>query len=227
MITSKCSFKKSTIIPKKSLFTTDIASNNTTPFFNLKNVVRITVIDSLGTVVETKMIPLSDSKTQATDYAYNIKKEYPPNYKVIVEPTTNTVSTDYTLKSSTVQPSPQLNDDTCTTHTRECPETMMSLNNKCKVIMQADGNLVLSNHQNKSLWKSGIKKQGKAPFKYALQGNGNLVVYDSVGTSTWESGTAGKGIAPFKSVIQDDCNFVLYSANGPSWASNTIGRQDE
>lgn len=66
------------------------------------------------------------------------------------------------------------------------------VNDDTKLVMQADGNLVLMDSNNKSLWATNTGKKGKAPYSVIMQDDGNLVLYSSEGKKLWESGTAGK-----------------------------------
>ena len=96
--------------------------------------------------------------------------------------------------------------DVCTSSDTECPPEMKGAS--CVVRMQADGNLVVYDANEKSTWSSGTNGKGTAPFKFVMQPDGNLVVYDS-SKALWASGTNGRGVGPYTAKIKDDCNFVV------------------
>jgi len=58
--------------------------------------------------------------------------------------------------------------------------------------MQDDGNLVLYDSLNKTLWATNTTGQGTVPFKLTIQDDGNLVLKDSTNKLLWASDTAGK-----------------------------------
>jgi hypothetical protein len=57
--------------------------------------------------------------------------------------------------------------------------------------MQNDGNLILYNSSNSSVWTSGTAGQGTAPYTLTMQTDGNLVILDSTNTVKWATGTSG------------------------------------
>lgn len=96
-----------------------------------------------------------------------------------------------------------------------------SNNNRYKLVVQGDGNLVIYEGAI-PVWATGTDGKGVPPFKLAMQGDGNLVMYDGNGKPTWASNTNGKGRGPFRLTMQDDRNLVIYDSQGKStWALNT------
>lgn len=97
-------------------------------------------------------------------------------------------------------------------------------NNTTKLIMQADGNLVLYRNDNSvALWSTST--WGKPVTHAIMQSDGNFVLYDNSGKAYWATGTwtdPGSHIT-----LQDDGNLVLYGPNGGAlWASNTVENWD-
>ena len=89
-----------------------------------------------------------------------------------------------------------------------------------RFVLQQDGNLILFQEgAANSVWHSGTRGKGEAPFEHLLQGDGNLVVYDKNGVATWASGSRGN-----KCVlrVQVDGSVVIYGDDGhPKWSTNT------
>lgn len=87
-----------------------------------------------------------------------------------------------------------------------------------RLVMQADGNLVLYRAGGQPRWATGT--DGKAVSQAVMQGDGNFVMYGPGGTYIWDTGTHGHPGA--RLVIQDDGNVVIYGTDGsPLWATNT------
>lgn len=112
---------------------------------------------------------------------------------------------------------------------------LASPNGRAMLVMQSDGNLVLSTPEGKILWAS--KTNGKDGAAARIQADGNFVVVNSHGQPIWASMTnrggnpqqAWGGNMPYL-VVQDDGNMVLYSGNTPLWDTKSNGfvnRQDE
>jgi len=100
----------------------------------------------------------------------------------------------------------------CDVCTETCREELTSFNNKYRLIMQTDGNLVL--YENNTLvWKTDTYGTDTAPYKLVMQGDGNLVIYGNT-KAVWSTGTSGKGTGPYKLVMQGDGNLVIYDKNG-------------
>lgn len=97
-------------------------------------------------------------------------------------------------------------------------ESLLSNNEKYKLILQGDGNLVLYNEQWKALWASWTV--GKGGIYLVMQDDGNLVLYDKNWIAIWNSRTSGKNISSLN--MQDDGNLVIYNRVGYTWASWTV-----
>ncbi|MEK8143962.1 hypothetical protein NKH18_24655 [Streptomyces sp. M10(2022)] len=83
--------------------------------------------------------------------------------------------------------------------------------------MQADGNLVLYDRQEKRvMWAAGTSgKDNMAAF----QDDGNLVIRTAAGRAIWASNPAGFTNATL--VIQPDGNVVIRAGGKQVWATNT------
>ncbi|WP_437087333.1 FG-GAP-like repeat-containing protein [Streptomyces sp. enrichment culture] len=92
-----------------------------------------------------------------------------------------------------------------------------------KLVMQADGNLVLFTKDKKPVWATGT---GGNPGAVArMQSDGNFVVYKADGTTpVWSTKTN----TPYSyAVLHPRGVLVLYNASGQSlWTSNSQGRPD-
>lgn len=97
-------------------------------------------------------------------------------------------------------------------------ESILSNNEKYRLILQGDGNLVLYNEQWKALWASWTV--GKGGIYLIMQADGNLVLYDKNWVAVWNTRTSGKNISSLN--MQDDGNIVIYNAKGYTWASWTV-----
>jgi hypothetical protein len=100
----------------------------------------------------------------------------------------------------------------CDTCRETCREKLTSTNNKYRLIMQSDGNLILYEN-NTIVWKTGTNGTDTAPYKLVMQGDGNLVIYGKT-KAVWSTGTSGRGTAPYTLVMQGDGNLVIYDKNG-------------
>ena len=59
--------------------------------------------------------------------------------------------------------------------------------------MQADGNLVHRDSDNRTIWSTKTNgKSNASPFSLKMQDDGNLVVYDNNNKAIWNTGTFGK-----------------------------------
>ena len=99
-----------------------------------------------------------------------------------------------------------------------------SQNNRFRLIMQDDGNLVLYKiPENRPIWASNTNGQGGV--RAVMQYDGNFVVYTANNVPRWASRTEGRGANYL--VLQDDGNLVIYSIgyNLVHWASNTNGKK--
>lgn len=118
-----------------------------------------------------------------------------------------------------------VNQNTCTGN---CPSTITSNNNNCRVVTQSDGNLVIYNSVNQAVWASKSDGKGTPPYKTVMQSDGNYVLYDANDTEIWMSRSNGKGTPPYKLIMQDDCNLVVYDSNNKAtWATGTNVSSDE
>eukprot|EP01083_Nonionella_stella_P036360 99214_1 len=104
-------------------------------------------------------------------------------------------------------------------------QEMMSPNGFYRLKMQGDGNLVLYDGSNSSIWASGTYGQQNCHFR--MQSDGNMVVYANHIYPVWSSNTCGafegmnRTTPRARLVIQNDGNLVLYKAKSV-WASNTM-----
>jgi exopolysaccharide biosynthesis protein len=94
----------------------------------------------------------------------------------------------------------------------------VSTNNRYKLTMQADGNLVLYRTvDNTAVWNASTFGAGNYAY---MQTDGNLVVYNSAGTYIWTTWT-GQNPGAFLD-LQDDGNLVVYSPTGTAlWNTQT------
>lgn len=98
------------------------------------------------------------------------------------------------------------------------PSELVSTNGRYRLVLQADGNLVLYRKSDgKSLWASGTN--GTAVRQAIMQSDGNFVIYGFNG-ALWASHTHGRSGCFL--VVQDDGNIVIYQPSTPQWATNTI-----
>jgi hypothetical protein len=111
------------------------------------------------------------------------------------------------------------NQDSCSGN---CPSTLTSNNDICRVVSQSDGNLVIYNAVNQAVWTSKTDGKGTPPYKTVMQSDGNYVLYDANNKEIWMSQSNGKGTPPYKLIMQDDCNLVIYdNNNNVTWATGT------
>ncbi len=97
---------------------------------------------------------------------------------------------------------------------------MTSVDNKYKLILQADDNLVLLNSASgKQLWSTNTG--GTDATHATMQDDGNFSVF-SHQKAVWSSGTTGKPGSVL--VLQNDGNLVITSQNKTIWSSNTAGK---
>lgn len=89
-----------------------------------------------------------------------------------------------------------------------------------RLVMQADGNLVLYNGAGKALWASHTG--GHAGAYARLQKNGNLVVYTAAGKALWATNTSKHPGAHL--TLQTDANLVLYLNGTALWSTATNGK---
>lgn len=88
-------------------------------------------------------------------------------------------------------------------------QSVRSNNGQHRLIMQADGNLVLY-HINWPVFATGTN--GTGATKAVFQSDGNLVVYNPAMQAKWNSRTAGNPGS--RIVVQEAGNLVIYNASG-------------
>ena len=57
--------------------------------------------------------------------------------------------------------------------------------NPYSLLLQKDGNLIISNNKEERIWQSNTSLQGKSPYQLIMQDDGNLVIYDALGSPIW------------------------------------------
>lgn len=96
---------------------------------------------------------------------------------------------------------------------------LVSKNGRFQLVIQDDGNLVVSRRQDgRPIWDASAA--GSTANQLLLQGNGNLILQRGDGTVAWSTNTAGKqGV---KLICQVDGNLVLYTQGDVAvWASGS------
>lgn len=88
-------------------------------------------------------------------------------------------------------------------------------NNQYYLTFQNDGNLVIYNRTNSSIWSS--KTSGKG-VKAVFQDDGNLVVYGQRDVVVYSTNTGNRRAD--RLTMQDDGNLVIYVRSNPIWSSN-------
>lgn len=122
------------------------------------------------------------------------------------------------LSVQTVQRPPQI---LTPNQSLEKNNSLASSDERYKLVLQGDGNLVLYS-PNRVLWASWTV--GKGAERLIMQSDGNLVLYRADWTPVWHSNTGGKGLSNL--LLQSDGNLVTYPQTGsPSWHTNTGGQQ--
>jgi hypothetical protein len=98
-------------------------------------------------------------------------------------------------------------------------EFIESSNGAFRLVMQADGNLVLyAGAGTVAMWSSGT--MGKGAMACLMQTDGNLVLYNAACMPVWATGTNGNPNAGLE--MQNDGNLVLYRADrGVLFSSGT------
>ena len=95
---------------------------------------------------------------------------------------------------------------------------LASSNGEYRLVMRADGNLVLY-WAGRPMWASNTAKHPGAVL--AMQADGNLVVYQG-NRPIWSSGTGRGGNALYYLSLPDNGNVTIYSpARKPVWVTNT------
>ena len=88
---------------------------------------------------------------------------------------------------------------------------------KTKLVMQRDGNLVITDKQDRPLWAATTSGTGNTA---RFQDDGNLVVHNSAGKPVWATQTSGHPGAVL--VLQADGNVVIKSGEAVLWAAKTV-----
>ena len=110
-----------------------------------------------------------------------------------------------------------------------------------RLIMQADGNVVIYDATGRPVWFTGTNDPGST---LRIQDDGNLVVYRATGTPAWASFVNGRIAAPdvftlesgqtlaagqqltagpSRAILQADGNFVVYTGGTAKWSTATSG----
>ncbi|MCK0092637.1 LysM peptidoglycan-binding domain-containing protein [Rhodococcus sp. F64268] len=96
-------------------------------------------------------------------------------------------------------------------------QELKSDNGKYTLVLQQDGNLVLS-EDGKAVWAAGT--DGSGTVRATVQEDGNFVLYKDDNSPVWASETSGN--SGVRLTVQDDRNVVLYAGDKPVWASNSV-----
>lgn len=96
-------------------------------------------------------------------------------------------------------------------------QELKSDNGKYTLVLQRDGNLVLS-EGGKAVWATGT--DGSGAVRANVQEDGNFVLYKDDNSPVWASETSGN--SGVRLTVQDDRNVVLYAGDKPVWASNSV-----
>jgi hypothetical protein len=92
-------------------------------------------------------------------------------------------------------------------------QNIKSNNLMYRLVMQEDGNLVLSDDKNATVWSTNTS--GKPVTKCVFQGDGNLVLYNDSNQAQWASNTYDY---PGARLILDDEGFLtIYHKGRPIW----------
>ncbi|MCX4905851.1 protein kinase [Streptomyces sp. NBC_00878] len=88
---------------------------------------------------------------------------------------------------------------------------------KTKLVMQRDGNLVITDKKDRPLWAARTFGTGNTA---RFQRDGNLVVHNSAGKPLWATQTSGNPGAVL--VLQADGNVVIKSGDTVLWNAGTV-----
>ena len=96
-------------------------------------------------------------------------------------------------------------------------EWLANVNKRYILIMQEDGNLVLSHiNLNRVLWQSNTAGKGD---RLRMESDGNLVIYDKNNQTVWQTNTSGKG--EYLQLLKD-ANLVVFDSNRLEvWSTGT------
>jgi hypothetical protein len=108
---------------------------------------------------------------------------------------------------------------------------MEAIHHSHRLVMQADGNLVLyrilATGGLTATWSTGTTG---ANNRVVMQSDGNLVVYNASNQALWQSHTfVAKTVWDVAFAVQDDGNLAIYKSTGDAawtalWQSGTAGR---
>lgn len=102
-------------------------------------------------------------------------------------------------------------------------QSLVSDNQRYRLVLERDGNLVLYDEGLRPLWSAGTR--GKAVQRCVMQRDGNLVLYLHNDKPAWSSNTARKPGSFL--VLQNDGNLVIYQPRAV-WSTGTHrGERDE
>lgn len=97
---------------------------------------------------------------------------------------------------------------------------LSSSDGRFKLILQADGNLVLYvNATGRAVWASNTV--GTGGTRLYMQDDGNLVILNQFSQPIWATNTAG--YPDSRLIVQNDRNVVIYTpTNQAIWSTNTV-----
>lgn len=64
-----------------------------------------------------------------------------------------------------------------------------------RLMMQADGNLVVYDSGNTPVWNASSNNRGNTPFRLTVQNDGNVAIYESGGSAIWATNTYTPGVS--------------------------------
>eukprot|EP00742_Colponemidia_sp_Colp-10_P002639 GILJ01002821.1.p1 GENE.GILJ01002821.1~~GILJ01002821.1.p1 ORF type:complete len:584 (+),score=75.13 GILJ01002821.1:43-1752(+) len=99
-------------------------------------------------------------------------------------------------------------------------QQLISANQAFVLTMQEDGNLVLTEQQNRIRWATHTANVGNAPHIFGMQGDGNIAIYDNTTLPVWTSNrTSLRG--DYELVLQDDGLLCIrdVSSRLPVWSN--------
>ncbi|KAK9919091.1 hypothetical protein WJX75_009330 [Coccomyxa subellipsoidea] len=103
-------------------------------------------------------------------------------------------------------------------------QTLKSPNGQSKLVLQADGNLVLYKGGN-AVWSSGTDRSNEKPAVLAVQDDGNVCLYAAGGAFCgWATNTGGSDNV--KLVVSDSGVLVVLSGEKGLWSSAPISPSD-
>jgi hypothetical protein len=100
-------------------------------------------------------------------------------------------------------------------------EVVDSPGGQYRLVMQPDGDLMLSVASGRELWASGT---AGSPRAYAvMQADGDLAIYSHSKRMLWETGTGGHPGADL--AVQSDSGLVIYDASVPLWSAGSTNSE--